>query len=984
MSHLDDIEKQEEDIFDQLSEYENQENHVYKVRCNVAKCKAMQQLAVSADSPFSREPPGIPSINATQKNQRQERAGFLRDETDQIWRQLSLVKDRLDELKKQNNGNQRPASDGRPATDREIEPSPKRQISSSETRPKEPICHIGARREISGVKPRQPEPKFRPLTGKTDCPNCTCDRRTSVCDQCIKLPAIDFGPASKPPVTKRVSYDDDRPIRPAKDRTLASVEVVDDKIVPGKVYTISKALNEKRTKLAQAIDELQSMMDQVKESGDRLSRDRKLVRLYKDQWKYGPSIGGPAASSRDRLGQVQQRRGYESRLDPNLSRDSKSVSGFGHIESAMRLRQYEPSKFAPRTKKFALPSSADASKTRSKSLESLAKPSTKIINQPRKLMSNFHNGKSSSENDLSKSVSLEANDKLVETGEDEVDEDEQLELDANELDVPTGSQPATPEVVENDNKQSPTVDSKITKGSGKVERMTWIPVFGETEIKTVKRVSPTRRKIQVVSSSSHTNNKSPTRSIIKNSATHKSNSLTPNSDYPQTKAKEKPCDLSNDNRVLGEAKRKLRFASDLLEQEKQDSSNRNQLVVQKTQPVPCPRRTVSSANKMSPNISASEASSHTVDKSQRDNEVPSVRVVDFQLAKSNEEIARLEEMINEQQRLLTRLVQSQERQQMVVSPLAVHCPNSCCLPGGLVTKSKSSTVGGSLNRLTTHNRSMISSMRDRLNKTKIRLARTLESEREKHQRLKLQVDSSLRKQSDLEHENEMLKQSLSKCIDTCLKDIANTFEILNETLTESFNKEQQQQNHQQTDDEEDETRSINDSKLTDAAQLITDNRRILQMRNHIENIERQRKSIFDELSREKQKSNQLESQLRENQAELNNLLKAKSKLESRSMLENGDDQQSQASTADSFPLSSVDTKTTDCQPSTSKHTSQSKEADKVSLTDTTDLDDSYNSVELYRSYIQSISPDIESIRRERKMILSEFDNIKKMLSDLDK
>ena len=42
-----------------------------------------------------------------------------------------------------------------------------------------------------------------------------------------------------------------------------------------------------------------------------------------------------------------------------------------------------------------------------------------------------------------------------------------------------------------------------------------------------------------------------------------------------------------------------------------------------------------------------------------------------------------------------------------------------------------------------------------------------------------------------------------------------------------------------------------------------------------------------------------------------------------------------------------------------------------------------NSIDIYRQYIQSMTPDLDAIRRERRLILDEFDNIKKMLSEMD-
>lgn len=1003
-SSIEDICDQEEDIFEQLGEYDFTSAET-RPNSTLAREKAKQQLSVSSDSPFSQNNQELDE--AELKRLKKERVAVLKEETNEIRRQLDFVKNRLGELKKTSQSNNKLAQDIQddPKRMRKVQMESNRDTSSNER------VELGKQMVDRRHKTVQSEAetRLRPLTGKADCPNCVCDRRKSVCNKCIAFASPssisyenNFGANSmgrnherdrsfyssvqnEAAIRRNIncssSNNDERPIRPAKERTIARVEAVNDVVVPSKVYTISKSLNEKRTKLAEAIHDLQLMMEQVREKGDKLNNERKLVQLYKDQWKFGPSIGGPGASSRERLGLMNQKRNYQSRLDPNLNRDTKSVMGFQHIEPLMKLRQYNPKpRPAPRTK-IQLGRKQSPKQFMSRSLESL---NTRVsldsksskLNTTQKAISNFRNGTASSELNLTSSnlttsappstaIMEEKSIEEVEEVEEEVEEDIEDKIETSnsltskqvelEIDLRDG---ASQQNSEKSNDEVEERNDSCEDGGQMVKRMTWIPVFGETEIKTVKRPQ-INRKVQIITPEKGSN------PILLGTNNLKMRPQRPTISYKslgRPQATSKSAISNQNNRVMREAKKKLKFASDLLEKEQSDSGTKNQLIINKSPPIPRPRS--SAPTQVRENLNENNLQ-------QMDEK--------YRISDTNKEIAKLEEMVNEQQKLLNRLAQSQDRQ-LMVSPITVRCSSPMCC------KHTNTTAKG-LNTSSLHNnRSLIHSLKERLNKSKTRLARTLEAEREKHQQLKQKVDSSLRKQTDLESENKILKQSLNKCIDTCLRDISDTFESLSATLNDSF-EHSAFVGRQATGDEDLDIASLDNnssSLLTNAAQLISDNKHLKQMRNHVENIEQQRKSIFEELSKEKQKSNQLESQLKESQLELNQLIDIKNKLEAQIALATNTNQEQKIIKDHQIEQTcSNQTATTipECQPSTSKSSAPNLSSDN----DKSELDtESYNSVEVYRRYIQSMSPDIESLRQQRKLILSEFDDLKKMISDMDK
>lgn len=1023
-SSIEDIRDQEEDIFEDLSKYDFPSAEA-KTNYSFIKEKAKQQLTVSSDSPFNYNDQEL--YEAELRRLKNERVAALKEETDEIRRQLDFVKNRLGELKKSSGGNNKSANNDCAQNSPRLAPTMhnigERLESDGETT--DSNQKFTTSKQIKGNRSTvqsEPEPRLRPLTGKADCPNCICDRRKSVCNKCIALASASsgsYGPNSfgsnrirkcrsfdressnslaqnEAAIRRNIncsSFDDDeRPIKPARGRPIAKVEAVNDVVVPSKVYTISKSLNEKRTKLAEAINDLQLIIDQVKEKGNKLNNERKVVQLYKDQWKFGPSIGGPSASSRERIGLMNQKRNYQSRLDPNLNRDYKSVTGFQHIEPVIKLRQYNPKpRPAPRTK-IQQGKKQTPQQPRSRSLESLNSRvsfNSKISTpNAQKAIANFQNGKASSELNLSldSTASVEPSTITIEEKFEEVEEDiEEVEDNIEgsnsltysdketlqRLDSEIGSTGALQPKSENRGEQEERNDSvsNSSESAQKVKRMTWIPVFGETEIKTVKRPS-TNRKVQIItpekeqSSKVHSCNK---RNEINNL---KLKPKRPTINYKslerhQKISKNTLIDQNNINdRVMSEAKKKLKFASDLMEKEQSDSGTKNQLIINKSSPVPRPR---SSAPSYGENSSANQ---------------PKQAEALSRISDTNKEIERLEEMVNEQQKLLNKLAQSQDRQ-LKVSPITVRCSSPICC--------QHATAAKGLNISNSHsNRSLFHGLRDRLNKSKARLARTLEAEREKHQQLKQKVDSSLRKQTDLESENKILKQSLNKCIDTCLKDISNTFESLSATLNDSIENSALSDKHAIGDEESDIGSLDNSSSslLTNAAQLISDNKYLKQMKSHVEKIEQQRKSIFEELSKEKQKSNHLESQLRENQTELIQLIDIKKKLEAKVALATNINQDQQSAGDNQLEQTcSNKTQSTllESQPTTSKYSEPNLSSNQATDADKSELDtESYNSVEVYRRYIQSMSPDMESLRQERKLIMSELVNMKKMLSDMDR
>lgn len=981
-SQTKDISEQEDDIFHQLGSQDFQnEPQNYK---SLVKSKKEEQLRVSVDSPFSRANDDANSI----RKLREERALMLRDETNEIRRQLDSVKDRLNQLKETDHSSSNSSNKGE--ENEKVSEAKQRQIAKTGR-------NLATKTETSKKLEAHLDPRLRPLTGRADCPNCTCDRRNSVCDKCIdsNLANVEdyrrHSNSSMVPMGGRNSIDrtpsksdyDERPIRPTISNKLASVEtVVDHVTVPGKIYTISKSLNEKRSKLAQAIDELELMIDKVKEKELRLEQERKVVKLYKDQWKFGPNIGGPKANSRERLGlSNNNQRNYESRLDSQLNRDTKSLMGFNHIESGMKLRQYNTHGSTKKPFRIVRKGATTQTKSnvaRSKSLESL-KVHNPIPNQDsiRVTSKGFQADKSSSEMNLTKDKDN------LDYDQEEIEEILEENVDTREEvgEVGEKSSPVGPkELSKSTEELRPSESEKVEK----VKKMTWIPVFGETEVKHVKLTQPKRKVVQILS---------PEHSLTNRKFSSSQGNINRYTNTRNNNFKRQDCNLTNQRPIdrstryniltgsggsdarsrnssgLREARETLKVASNLLEEEQRDSRVKNQLTITRRQPM---QSNLMNRQQSSTNPTSRQAHMTSV-------KTASATRLNLQHNDHQSEIIKLEGKFNELQQMLEKLMQAKS-ERSVLSPITVTTcsPSSCCHCNG-----SPRPLSISPNRVrndqhmvmgTTSNRSpLIHNLRDKLNKTKLRLARTLEEEKQKHQLLKEKVDSSLRKQSDLEQENELLKDSLSKCIDTCLKDISNTFESLNQTL-ESDSTTINKTGLLST--------PVNNSDgfvLTNAAQLLSDNRHLKQMKTHIEAIERQRKGIFEELSKEKRKSNQLELQLKQSQTELNKLVEIKRKIESQSTNIAFNEQ-----VLDSSAKSVNDTN--EPIPSTSKQQDTDGKSSPIDHKSDELDDSSYNSIDVYRRYIESMSPDIEAIRRERKLILNEFDNIKKMMmtSDMNK
>lgn len=981
---IDDIREQEEDIFKNLGPYDFQNEPLFKINQDFVKSKARQQLDVSMDSPFSTKS-SQPSEQELRKL-KEEKVALLRQETEEIKKQLEIVKSRLDELKlgKNQTLTDRAAKGG----DQNDEIQKRREPTTICLPLKRPLVSCKSNNKDnnndsnnnSSNQIGNQSTKLRPLTGTADCPNCVCDRRSSVCDRCIKFavvrplnndlcPTFERKPTNVSIKMRNETFDgnyDDRPIRPAKERTLkAKVEVVDDLVLPNRIYTIGKSLDNKRTKLAQAIEDLQLMMDRVKKRGDKLEQDRKLAQLYKDQWKFGPSIGGPSASPRARLGgQHKQQQNYRSRLDPNLARDSNSLMGFQHIEPTMKLRQYNGRSTTSSRAKITSSSISRLANSRSRSLESLRtapKTKTGIAKSAKVNGANFQNGKSSSE------VNLASSPEAIE---------EEIEEEIQDIE----GEPEKMTNTNNCNENNAMVNDKNSDEiqEDRVQKMTWIPVFGETEIKTIKR-APKRKVLRQDSRSSQVVSKQPESVTHFRAQGQNDTNLLRNRNH-NTGRKSATSNTIKIDRVVSEASRKIQFANNLLEREHQDSRTRNQILVNQHQP-PTPRpRQSKTPNKAVP---PSSRSSEQQQSSRANNDLDTTQIAQNLIADATKEISRLEVMISEQHKLLTKLAnQAEDKHQLNLSPVTVRCASPCCHhihhKGECEKKSTSGTVSTSINN--NNSRALINHLKERLNKTKARLARTLEEEREKHEQLKEKVDSSLRKQSDLENENELLKQSLSKCIDTCLKDISSTFESISDTLTDSI-----------VTLEKDEPTAINlqgssAANLTNAAQLIVDNSHLRKMKSIIEMTESQRKRIFDELKDEKQRSSLLETQLEQSRNELNNLIEAKQRLESElaSIGTTGQISNQRMKQKHNQELRESDETCEPVGPKPSCSWRNDEALGDMGNVSITDDSTTYNSVDAYRHYLQSMSPDLESIKRERKLILSEFDNIKKMLSDMEK
>lgn len=1038
------------------------------------KLMARQQLTVSSDSPFNTQ-------EADEKNQ-EEQVRLLREETDEIKRQLDLVRCRLTEfnLAKETSSiterqrlevatNAAP-SNAEKCDERKYEYNQQITSSDSQFHRDNRFTPTKNRSDNANEPTNQgntESTKLRPLTGKTDCPNCACDRRRqSVCDDCIsfqqsvvqsntetrmrrpsfiignehqpdeQLCAKQSGPATD---TCHLSHDE-RPIKPMKqlagDSDKASTKdqtaQIDRNLVPNQIFTIGKSLNDKRAQLARAIEDLELLTDKVKKRGERLDQERKVAQLYKEQWRFGPTVGG--GPNQAAQGQVKNKTNYQSRLDPQLVRDSNSLMGFRHIEPAMKFRQNnisnsslggrsQPSKAPQASPRQSLarsgsrmPSvahqnalsnrlarskqssrcSSDIHNARSKSLDSLhhvdkivvtglqANPSNKprVINHKQLGEKNFHDGKSSSEMDLTK----EAHE-----SEEVIEEELEEEFKSN------GAAGEAEDLKEENEKNTGSSPTKLEDGDNqrqRVKKMTWVPVFGETEIKTVERRKPIRKTLVLASQADDGSNvQQPSGSILRQRTS--GNSLSRMAAMKQRSHSAVSSKSHNGySTVMNEATKKLQFANNLLEREHHDSRNLNQLVVNdapRHRPTARVRLRSETRASFSPNLM--QGKGLTSGKRQLVNGPARELISD-----ANREIGRLENMIKEQQLVLAQL--SKQSSLCCCGRQHAGAPDSSNQTRSKVINESPSCSGRTQGSQVTNNQSnqLIAHLRERLNKTKTRLAKTLEEERAKHQKLERRVHSSLRKQSDLRAENELLRHSLSKCIDTCLRDISNTFESLSETLVSSATSF--------GIDDAAHTSNQDTSKLTNVAQLIADNRYLNQMRSHIEAIEDQRRSIFEELSNEKLRSKQLELQLIQSKLEQDRLVEDKKKLErqlssglyiSKAFDEASARPQSALAPAQHEPMPSTskqhpepgDTNSSSmtetlevsqqqCQPDLSERTTSGSDEQITGTTSAT-----FDSIDIYRKYIQSMTPDLDAIRRERRMILDEFDNIKKMLANMN-
>lgn len=877
-----------------------------KQNFSAAREKAQRQLALSSDSPFSNIEKEVESSIEQVKRAKEQRAAQLAEETINIRNQLDEIKNRLVEIQ----------------------------------RTKES-------QSIDESKQPQSQAKFRPLTGKADCPNCTCDRRSSVCDKCVNLATTSSQIRTENRLSSLQSdptlkHPDDRPIRPALNaRFKARVEPapIDRNLIPNQVFTISRSLDNKRTKLAQAIDVLQLEINKVKERGNRAEQERKLAQLYRNQWKFGPSVGGPRASARDRLGKDQQSQGhdYQSRMDPNLRRDTKSLMAFRHVGSNLKLRQYSSGSSTnlansrdkrPSSRSTSSPSRLTA--TRSQSVECLRadkQPAGVETGRSEPPVRDLSKIKSSSNVDLATNRQPSADDTEVA---------EELEdcLAADQSSPDNGSSDERQSVIEATREDQRPTESSANEN---VQKMSWVPVFGETEIKTIRKAP--KRKLQIISPPS--------------SAKVVSSNVQPKSTQPLPRARaqlatpksilssrERPSLQTDDrqDRLVSEAEKKLKFASDLLAREMVDSKTKNQLLVNKSAPIPKPRQTTVKSVMTS-----------------KDRDVPKSVPVRKELNPSEVELQRLEEMVNEQQRLLNRLAASQNGRlsPAIVSPITVSCPSPCCCNRGCKPEISKETA--------TNKSSLVIALKDRLNKTKLRLARRLEEERERHQQLQLKVDSSLRKQTDLETENDILKQSLSKCIDTCLKDISNTFESIADTLASSIGPKASVSSEEQAT-------TTTATPLDSAARLITENRYLKDMQRHVEKLEQQRREIFDELSKEKQKAAKLETHLRQSRLQLEQLSAIV-----KDRFNYQEEGQSPGGLGDSTheQVSSI-------------AAGSGRQMDEPTVGDKSQSDETltYSSTQ-YSQLIEPISLDMEAINRHHQLMLDEVDNLKKLLPSME-
>lgn len=804
------------------------------------------------------------------------------------------------------------------------------------------------------------ETRLRPLTGKADCPNCSCDRRTSVCDTCFRLsnqtntsvkssfvnPETDSTSIqSKISMYKKKLIDNQHQqefVQQSLDTKIRNHNQgqesfqISDSIVPISILALNKSLNSRCLKLAKAIEDLTILTKKVEKQSERLEKERKVTLLYKDQWKkYGPQVGGSTKFMRNSsslCNNSMQSLNYQSRLDPQLQRDMKALNGYNHIESRMKFdnnnhhRSHDKNYWS--IKRVGMTQQQDLS--RSKSVESIA--NKKKLNFSDEISTNETIIKTKSTGDLNQTIeeSTNVDDKNDASNNWNEDSDKSVEKNKDPM-----------------NSEETAISVQQKKG---YEQPIWIPMINET--KSHDKLTPTRKvktifpqttrssvaaKTRISKDNLQVNGKSLMKSGNLNSSqkftlTQKAlptkplpsnQKITPRQTSNLLKSKAKS---SNQNEISQAVGRKINQATSLLSHEYDHSK---QIIIT---PVPMIRRSkiLTRLNQNDTEIKRSYARNDSLTRS------PTFEIADT-------------------------LVSNQ-------------------IKNGAKDPDTESSISQKVEK---EDIELIRELKDKLNQSQTRLANILQDERKKHGRLQRRVECSLLKQSDLESENEMLKKSLNKCIDTCLNDIAKTYDALGQMLGGHIIKKLPIVEQQIID-----TRSLatNNSNSSHGTSNVTNSLSVMKELNEkIEQVYQQRKSMFDELSKERQKNIELEKALTQARTDLDLLLSSKqSKLNK--LLQTMDAPILETSSPSSSSTSTMTTIRQNDRSVNLSKTSNIQDLNKDEYDETSRPEEGNESIEsydLYRQYIDSISPDIEAIKRERKLIISEFENIKSILTEID-
>ncbi|KAG9510520.1 ABC transporter G family member 23, partial [Fragariocoptes setiger] len=788
------------------------------------------------------------------------------------------------------------------------------------------------------------EPKKRPLTGKVDCPNCLCDRKRSVCDTCCAQ--NDYLSVVKPSNHQEVSSkQSDRPSTTIgrhnkQAQSLSQAQIGDhnsaqqqSETTPTSWVSANRAIGTKKVQLEDSIHDLQDSIYELRRTNDKLDQQRKLVQLYKDHWIHG---GAPRPANR---------------LDPNVQRDNKAIMGYEHVKpvidsnhNLIQQRQQQQLSIDHRLKK-----------------SSLGAENQSGAGQHFRADEKDNNNMNESEQNSNKPMPAPRRSKS----------------DLQQSTIRQSARTRTP--------IGPTFFSTVnlsrrpkTTGGGSSQQSTSTTIkhdLPRSEYSYQTRVRPAQR-----------------RSLLAN-GTQLRKAATTLGGAPSN--------------ALLRAQKRLEKATQLLSDDMNQSwqtSNVERELSQFTQMPSIARDLVHNATQEIDRLEAIVAAQQKeldrlMRQSMQQQQEQQTRSIEQQRASTTTEpMAYVEKPKRRLSYTITKDYDiSNGKNNNNEQPIDVG--DSSGGGGGGSSKQKEQDSPGQRAR-----DALLENTRQQLEETRARLSSTLDrsqqqetnthkEDQHKAKVLQRKVCDSLKKQHELENENEMLKAALNKCIDTCINDMAETILSFDaHTLPSAV------------------TRGGPGEPANVAPNLVASSNCVKKLKQDLLNSERQRKLLSHELSQQQRRSAQLEDQLKQAQVRLEQyqqecqqLKFAKARLEKMLLTndtnDNDDGDEDDISSRCDIDISQPEPGTSAAaaaaaaaaqqqqQPERNNNVSSKQSQIKPTttakqqhpqLTTTTTRTTS----ETYKRYLDSIAPDLEAIQRERQSVLREFDEIKQFLSEI--